>query len=127
MASFSQQLQAFAQKVEQRNRDIFVGTTTEVTRSMADGSELTGALGQPVDTAALRTDWATNGNFTGPWQWETGTNKDYAEVIEYDLPTPSGKNFSQTQKSPVGGCHSRAATIGGWQNIVNHVTGEVTR
>lgn len=123
--TFSADLKAFAAKVEGRQREIFVRSTQEITRSMAEGSELTGAPGQPVDTAALRTDWATNGAFTEQWVWETGTNKDYAEAIEYDLPVNGGAKFSEIQKSPVGGTHSRAATIAGWQNIVNHVAGEV--
>ena len=124
--SFASDLPAFAQTVEQRSRDVFVDCTVELTRSMADGSELTGAPGQPVDTSAVKQDWANNGTFEGPWQWATGTNKDYGVVIEYDLPVgASGKKFSEVQVSEVGGTGSRAATVANWDKVVEHVRAKV--
>lgn len=124
--SFASDLHRFALKVEERNRAVFVGTTVEVLRSMTEGSEITGAPGQPVDTEALKGDFYANANFPEQWKWETGTNKEYGVVVEYNLPTPSGKKFSEVQVSPVGGTGSRAATQANWDKIVDGEVAKVT-
>jgi hypothetical protein len=113
--SFEADVRRFALKVETRSKDVLVGCANEVQRSVVEGSELTGAPGQPVDTGALKASWV--GEFTGPWEWETTTNLEYAPGIENAV----GPNGPITQRSEVGGFHSVALTRGGWRNIVAHV------
>ena len=55
--SFGSDLTLFAQKVEGRQRALFVGCVNAVQESIVDGSAVTGAPGQPVDTGNLRASW----------------------------------------------------------------------
>ena len=70
--SFSGDLDAFARKADRRAKDIFVASTVEVRRSVVEGSRITGAPGQPVDTGALRASWIDN--FTSKTAWQIATN-----------------------------------------------------
>lgn len=113
--SFATDLKAFADKVERRGRDVFVASTVEVRRSLVEGSELTGAPGQPVDTGALKASFVDE--FIGAEGWQISTNLDYAPGIE-DAIGPSGRI---TIRSPVGGSHSSKQTRAGWPRIIEHV------
>jgi hypothetical protein len=44
-------------KLEAMTKQVFVDVATEAHRSIVEGSELTGAPGQPVDTGYLRASW----------------------------------------------------------------------
>jgi hypothetical protein len=98
------------------SKALFVGTTTEVQRSIVEGSEITGAPGQPVDTGALKASWIPE--FVSESEWQTTTNLDYAPIIEDNL-------RGATLRSPVGGFHSVKRTVAGFPRIVEHVAREV--
>lgn len=114
--SFAADLQKFTEKVERRTHDAFVRTTQEVHRSVVEGSELTGAPGQPVDTGNLKSSWRPK--FLTRWLWQTTTKVEYAPIIEDNL-------RGATLRSEVGGFHSVALTRAGFQNIVDAVVTEV--
>ena len=100
----------------QRNRDrrfraIYVACTEEVKRSVVEGSELTGAPGQPVQFGTLKGSWIDS--FVNSNLWRLVTKIIYAPVIEA-LPESS-------IKSKVGGAHSVAKTRTGWPAIVEAV------
>jgi len=115
--SFGDDLRLFADKVEARVQDVFIGCTGEVQRSVVEGSEVTAAPGQPVDTGTLKGSWI--GEFESADAWHTTTNVEYAPYIE--------EGVGMTLRSEVGGFHSVALTRGGWQKIVDTVRDEVVR
>ena len=114
-AGFIADINKFVKKTERRAKDVFVGSTVEVRRSIVEGSELTGAPGQPVDTGTLKASWVDN--FISPTEWQIETNIEYAPGIE--------DGVGITIRSPVGGSHSVALTTAGWQRIVDHVNKRV--
>ena len=135
MSDFAADLARFAEQAALRANDVFVGTTVEVQRSVVEGSTLTGAPGQPVDTGFLKDSFV--GRFTSKTTWELTTNVAYAPVIEantkaaYDdrgVPRPKGLppqgGGSKHIKSTVGGPHSIAQTVAGFQRIVDAVNAE---
>jgi len=113
--SFTGDLQAFQRLFEQRERDNFVDCATEVQRSMTEGSEITGAPGQPVDEGFLIGSWIPE--FLSDRVWQTTTNAEYAPGIEDGV----GPHGAITLRSAVGGFHSRKLTIAGWFRIVEVV------
>lgn len=89
--------------------DIFVVTATEALRSVQEGSELTGAPGQPVDKGDLLVSWQLT--FPSPDSAVIGTDSDHAKPIEDGV----GKYGPLTLRSKVGGWHSvklTAANLG---------------
>ncbi len=114
--SFASDLKRFSVKVEARNRRVFVGTVSEVTRSVVEGSVLTAAPGQPVDTGNLKASWHTS--FDSPTQSTLSTNVVYAPAIEDGV----GPYGPLTLRSSVGGWHSVKLTVAGFQRIVDKVT-----
>jgi hypothetical protein len=113
MSRFADQLRAFAAKAERITRDTFVNTTTEVQRSVVEGSEVTGAPGQPVDTGTLKNSFTPE--FTSDSTWQTTTNLAYAPYIE-DGVRPDGVTL--TLRSAVGGFHNVKLTRAGWERII---------
>jgi hypothetical protein len=131
-SSFSADLNKFVLKLERGSRAVFTGAVEEVHRSVTVGSPLTGAPGQPVDTGFLLNSWVLR--YTSRTTAETSTHASYAPVIEYKLPSaydPSGQDRPPREpgrrhrKSTIGGNRSVALTVGGWQNIVDHVARKV--
>ena len=132
--SFESELRAFVTKTERISKDIFVATTVEVRRSIVEGSELTSAPGQPVDTGSLRASWTDD--FTSSTTWQIGTRQSYAKLIEEngDADADVGDSSGDVKlgvgrpsiKSTVGGHHSVKLTRAGWQRIVSHVQRTVT-
>lgn len=119
MASFSDQLHAFTAKIATRNQDVFVGVVQEATRSIVEGSEITGAAGQPVGTGALKSSWQTVND--APNTASIITNIKYAPYIE-----DGGNSHGPfTLRSAVGGFFSVAQTKAGLQRIVDVVTARV--
>jgi hypothetical protein len=96
-------------------QDLFVGSATEALRSIQEGSELTGAPGQPVDTGALKASWQLV--FDDPNHATIGTNLVYAEPIEDGV----GKYGPLTLRSSVGGFHSVKQTAANFDRIVSAV------
>lgn len=117
--AFSDDLEAFALKVETRSRLLFERATEEVQRSVVDGSEITGAPGQPVDTGNLKGSWIPQ--LLAPWSWQTTTGVEYAEPIEEGI----GPHGPLTLRSAVGGFHSVRLTRAGWGRIVEAARTEV--
>ncbi len=130
--TFSNDLRVFAEKLERRGKDVFVGSTVEVQRSVVEGSELTTAPGQPVDTGFLKGSFIPE--FISPTEWQITTNTSYAPAIEDNLqssfdergkdrpPDLRPKGGSRPSiKSTVGGNHSVKKTRAGWQRILDHV------
>jgi hypothetical protein len=82
--SFADDLRRFQVKVTGRSVELMMTVVPKLHESIVEGSSLTGAPGQPIDTGALRSSWqyeyapdfssATIGTFLG-----------YAPVIEYGL------------------------------------------
>lgn len=116
---FGDDLKLFAENLDNRLREVFTESTVEVHRSVVEGSEVTGAPGQPVDTGALRASWTPE--LLSELLWQDSTYLDYAEPIEEGV----GPYGQLTLRSAVGGFHSVALTRGGWQRIVEYVREEV--
>lgn len=112
--SFQDDLRRFSSKLETKTQDVFVGVVEEATRSIVEGSELTGAPGQPVDTGNLRASWHTS--FEGPTQALIATNVEYAPIIEDNIRGARFKNH---------GPHSVKLTIAGMSRIVESVARRV--
>jgi len=129
---FDSQLAKFAAKVDRRVKDTFVRSTEEVQLSVVEGSSVTGAPGQPVDTGNLKTSWI--GKHEGGMVWRLATNVGYAPAIEEGTRTafdpqgvtPERPPGHKWQKSEVGGHHSVKLTRAGWQRIVEHAAREVS-
>jgi hypothetical protein len=98
--------------------EAFADTVSEATRSIVEGSEITGAPGQPVDTGNLRASWIPV--FASPKEATITSNAVYAPSIEDGVSYAHG-GTPLTQRSPVGGFHSLKLTIAGFQRIVDVV------
>lgn len=135
MSTFERQLAHFVEMAEGRTRDAFVAATDEVQRSVVDGSDLTGAPGQPVDTGYLKGSWI--GDFVSETSWRLTTNVAYAPVIEYgereafdaegvrrpkELKSTRQPGAGKGTLSTVGGRHSVTHTITSWPRILEFVT-----
>lgn len=116
MAAFAADMRAFQIKIEARTRAVFHGVVTEVTRSVVEGSDLTGAPGQLVDTGNLRASFHTS--YPTADTAELSTNVVYARMAEEGR-REDGRAI--TQRSEVGGFHSIALTIAGYDRIAAHV------
>lgn len=116
-------------------QEVFVGVVAELTRSIVEGSEITGAPGQPVGQygyvkrdgrlvaynpgqvgGTLKSSWQTV--FESPTRAVIGTKLIYAQAIEDGV----GPHGSLTLRSTVGGFHSVDHTIRGAQRVVDDVT-----
>jgi hypothetical protein len=113
MTSFADGVKAFGVKVERVAQDVFVGVVQETHTSIVTGSPLTGAVGQPVDTGALRASWQIT--FVSPTSAVIATNLVYAPIIEDGI-AASGKPIQF--KSQVGGAHSVKQTVANFDRIV---------
>jgi len=91
--TFASDLRRFQVKLVTRNREVLLGVTDGVHESIVNGSVLTGAAGQPVDTGYLKNSWQKE--IAADWQSsEIGTPAAYARVIEDGLKSsydPRGK------------------------------------
>lgn len=128
--SFGDDLRLFGEKVEKRLNAVFVGSVDAVHGSVVEGSSVTGAPGQPVDTEYLKGSWQET--FPEPLVGQTATNAEYAESIEHGQQAPyttaAGTQVTpgpMTLRSSVGGFHSVKLTRAGWQDIVRDVARQV--
>ncbi len=124
MSAFGDALLRFNVTADHAVRDVFVDVTREVKRSLVEGSEITGAPGQPVRTGNLKNSFVDE--FTSPETWEVTTNVEYAPHIE------AGGNdrgpFDPSRGDPrseVGGYHSAALTVAGFDRLVDVVAARV--
>lgn len=116
-------LAAFRLKVRQRLLDVHVQSYLLALESVTEGSAITSAPGQPVDTANLKGSWPANSHIVGPMDALVITNVDYAPAVEEGI----GPHGPMTLRSPVGGFHSVAITRANWQRIVNTATARVVQ
>ena len=141
--TFSDDLRRFAAKVEARQKDIFVGCVNGVRTSITEGSAVTTAPGQPVDTSALINSWKAS--FESEWVGLVASyNIGYAEAIEEGFVRAHERGpYTRTDGATVrrhgvvghkltfgdngGGAHSVKLTRAGWQNLVDSVVKEVVR
>lgn len=90
MSSFSADINHFVTSVQVKTQQVFVGVANEALRSIVEGSEITGAPGQPVDTGNLRASWILA--FPTPTSAQISTNVEYAPIIEDNLRGVTFKN-----------------------------------
>lgn len=114
--SFDGDLGKFTRKVETKSQAVFIGVGEECLRSIVEGSEITGAPGQQVDTGALKGSWQRW--FVSPTEQVIGTDSPYA-LQEEDGITWRGKPI--VQHSAVGGPFSTRLTVAGFGKIVEIV------
>lgn len=111
-----------AANVRTRYREVFAGVCAEVERSVKDGSELTGAPGQPRRTSTLYFSWI--GRFLAPFRWQLSTSIAYAQPIEEGMNDRATFDPSRGDpRSTVGGYHSISLTL----LAVDRVLAAVTR
>lgn len=116
---FAEDVSRFAVVVDRRARDVHNRVADGAYESVVNGSPLTGAPGQPVDTGNLRASWQNI--VEGPLTRRIVTNTVYAPAIEDGA--RAGKAL--TLRSQVGGWHSVKLTIAAWRRLVEAVTREV--
>lgn len=109
MNEFQRDLKRFQANLLQRQQRRFVRVVGAVHRSIAFGSSVTGAPGQPVDTGALRASFRVA--FPTPMVAEITTDLDYAPIIEDNV-------RGATLRSTVGGFHSVKMTAAGFDRLV---------
>lgn len=107
--SFASDLDAFMAKTRAREQAVFVNTVAAVKGSIVDGSPITGAPGQPVDTGTLKASWQTE--FESQRVATISTGIEYAPVIEDNI-------RGATLRSQVGGFHSVKMTVAGFERLV---------
>jgi hypothetical protein len=135
--TFADDVATFRRALAARLAELHQACATRVFDSIVEGSELTGAPGQPVDTGNLRNSWQripVSRDVT-----EIVTNTVYAPDIEdgvrrgevvgvgADDATDGIKapDTTLTLRSEVGGFHSVKLTRAAWARIVEDATGEV--
>ncbi|HEV8448579.1 MAG TPA: hypothetical protein VGQ44_17235 [Gemmatimonadaceae bacterium] len=119
MTGFADAIRSFGLKVKAQSENVVAGSAIEVLRSIKTGSELTGAPGQPVDTARLLNSWQLEQ--LSRLLWSVSTNVEYAPPIEEGV----GRFGPLTLRSQVGGFHSVASTRANFDRIVAYVTPRV--
>jgi hypothetical protein len=102
--------------VEFKTHEVFVNTVSAVHNSIQNGSPVTGAPGQPVDTGNLKASWQVN--FIDAVTASVTTNVEYAPSIEDGVSYAHG-GTPITQRSTVGGFHSVALTRAGIQALAD--------
>lgn len=120
--SFDADLTKFSRKMETNSAEIFLGTGEECLRSIVEGSEITGAPGQQVDSGELKGSWQRW--FTSPTEQIIATDKPYALQEEDGISYAHGGK-PIVQHSAVGGPHSTKLTVAGFSKIVEMVTARV--
>jgi hypothetical protein len=106
MSDFDAQVRSFALAVPAYSRRVFVNTAVAVKDSITDGSAITGAPGQPVDTGVLRASWQLT--FDDAQTASISTYVVYAPQIEDGV---SWRGLPLTLRSAVGGWHSVKMTV----------------
>ena len=128
---FADDVRAFNRKIETQERDIFTGVVDLAHESIVEGSQVTGAPGQPVDTGALKASWVKS--YPSKDEAVISTNLVYAPIIEDGERRIGSDAYYATKegtqklylRSEVGGFHSVALTLAGFDKIVESVTNRV--
>lgn len=119
---FADEIRQWTEKVKAREQAVFDGVVQALHASIVEGSTVTGSPGQPV---------AIDGHGELKESWEVvrespdvaviATDVEYAPEIE--LGVRQGKAL--TLRAPVGGFHSVALTVAGFDKVVADVVKEV--
>jgi hypothetical protein len=117
--TFASQLQAFAEKAKQREREVFTRSVEAVAQSVVFGSEITGSPGQPEDLREGQ--WVTQ--YDGESTATISTDDPSARSVEDGISHLHGGPI--TLNSPIGGFHSVLQTRLGFEKIVEDVTQKV--
>lgn len=121
MSDFAGELAAFSAKTAQKLEAVFVGSGDEVFRSVVEGSEITGAPGQPVAPAGVPNAGKLRDSFTkeraSPTEIVIASDVDYAVDVEYNL-----GGFVYHNHGP----HSRDLTAAGFPRILDVVAARVS-
>lgn len=112
-SNFKAQVSGFTDRTRKRLTGAYFGIVSHTHRSIAFGSPVTGAPGQPVKTARLRNSWQVD---YGTQESTITTNVPYALPIEEGV----GPHGPMQVRSEVGGFHSVAMTVVGFPNIVEY-------
>lgn len=128
MSSFSDQIRAFSEKVQKRTDDVFANIVNATADSIVNGSPVTGSPGQPVGQYGPGYHpGEVGGDLKASWQISEvtptsaliSTNSEHAVQNEYGISATDGPYF---QRTSIGGRHSVAHTIAGFQKIVDDET-----
>jgi hypothetical protein len=119
--SFADDIRRFNVKVDKRAKALHDGVSDLAFSSIVEGSPVTGAPGQPVDTGNLKGSWQNI--IEGPLTRFIVTNVIYAPIIEDG--TRGGRTL--TLRSRVGGWHSVKLTRAAWARMVEFVTQRITQ
>ncbi|MGB0878683.1 MAG: hypothetical protein ACPGVY_11365 [Mycobacterium sp.] len=128
--SFGDDLALFKTTVVGRSQAVFLGSVNRLHGSIVDGSEVSGAPGQPRDTGFLAGSWQET--YPEEWVGQTATGAEYALPIEHGQQAPyqhhsSGKTVTPRpiQYRSGGGSDSVKLTRAAWPRIVESVVSEV--
>lgn len=114
---FSRALDAFTKKVKFETHEVFVRSAQLAHQSIVDGSPVTSAPGQPVDTGNLKNSFVLTIN---PTVATIETNVEYAPIIEHNL-------RGATVRSTRGGFHSVKLTVNAFDKLVAQAVREVVK
>lgn len=127
--SWESDIEKFVIHAEEMEQAVWVNSLSAVHDSIQNGSPVTGAPGQPVGQYGPGYNpGEVGGTLKASWQIvleserraRVMTNEVYAPENEYGIRQKDGKPY--TQRSTVGGRHSVALTMAGWDKIVDDET-----
>jgi hypothetical protein len=130
MSANERAMREMVAQIDARTAQLFEGVGAEAEHSIVDGSELTTASGQPVDTGFLKGSWSRV--YDSPTRQTISTNAAYAEAVEDGVgphgPRAYGAERSDTSTgSTVGGSHSVAKTVIALPRVLDVVTERTRR
>jgi hypothetical protein len=102
-------------EIQVQSQLIFIATMQHAHRSIQEGSEITGAPGQPVESGALKASWQLI--FPSATEALIATNSKYAQSNEDGIARPGGGPYRL--RSSVGGRFSIQLTLDGLQRIID--------
>lgn len=132
--TFGDDLLRFSARIGLIGPTVFNRAADKAFESIVDGSTITAAPGQPVDTGHLKASWQNV--FTSPTERELMTNTVYAPIIEDGMislkgragdagASSGGSKQRLTFRSAVGGPHSVKLTRAAWPLLVEAAAAEV--
>lgn len=133
MTAFADQIRDFAVKVEARTETAFANIIASTFDSIVNGSELTGAPGQPVgEYGPGYHPGEVGGDLKASWQLSDvtptsgliSTNSEHAVQNEYGISATDGP---YVQRTSIGGRHSVAQTIANFDKIVDAEAAKVAQ
>lgn len=116
--SFADDVRRFSVKIHGQPGEVLEGMVAAMHDSITNGSAVTGAPGQPVDTGFLKNSWQPE---VAPDRLSGAvyTNTAYAPVIEYNTRTAYDPKGERPARAPGGGANrpSIKSTVGGHGSV----------